>query len=231
MSAPGFNPYARPVPRTDGSAPNPSGEYQWGGPGRYSVPDVPESTNPEYELGGAQGLAVGGSPTGTPDDIRINRREPPEGDPNNAAYNRRRFSDFFRRHSDEVSTVANEIHIQQQKVPGGQNPLWTQERLPTRPTASMHPAGYMFRRPEHRPRPITEVSNDPDNAVLHVSLADHRRNYEIMIQKPQGGVGRNTYRPPIRPWDEDLYTPPPAANLSPGSGIFGGRSVNFRHGG
>jgi hypothetical protein len=223
MSAPGFNPYARPMPRADGSAPNPSGEYQWGGPGRYSVPDVPESTDPEYELGGAQGLAAGGSPIGTPDDIRIGHREPPEGDPNDVKYNRRRFSDFFRRHADETQVNETEIHVRQQKAPPGQDPMWTQERPPTRPTASMHPGGYMFRRPEHRPRPITEINPD---AITHLSMADHRRDYEIMTQKPQGGVGRNTFRPPIRPWDEDLYTPVPPSNAS--ANFLGNRS--YRHG-
>lgn len=200
------NPYARPSSPGDGAAPDPSGVVRWGGPGRYSVPDIPETTDPTYVLGGSPELAATGSPDGTklPDDIRIGTREPPPNDPNRTDVNSNRYSDFHRRHSVEQTTVG--WNVQQYKVPAGQNPLWTQERMPTRPTATASPTGYMFRRPEHHPRNIKDAVGE--EAVAHFSMADHRRKWEIYGQKPQGGIGANTYRASTRPWDETLFVPP-----------------------
>lgn len=226
MSAPGFNPYAAPVASKKGAAPNPSGEYQWGGPGAYSVPSPPDSSSPDYRTGGSQVLAAGGSPDGTklPDDIRAGFREPPENDPNDRSYNARRFSDFFRRRSVVREIDGTDTTVQQQNIAAPRVPDW-KEYPNTRPTQSMHPAGYLFFRPEHRPRPITEALSP--NAETHVSLADHRRDYPIMVQRPQGGTGRMTFRPPVRPLDEALYTPIPAENAS--ASFLGNRS--YRHGG
>jgi hypothetical protein len=225
MPAYGANPYARPVSPGDGSAPDPSGEFRWGGPGRYAVPDIPESTDPDYQLGGAQELAASGSPDGTklPDDIRIGTREPPPNDPNRTDVNQRRYSDFYRRTAVEQYTL--NWDVQQYKVPGGQNPLWTQEREPIRPTATKAPAGYQFTRPWHIPRNIKDAVGE--EAVTHISLADHRRNYEIFGQRPQGGIGTNTYRVQPRPWDDQLFVPPQAQNEV--NDVFGHRG--FRAGG
>lgn len=225
MPANGANPYARPVTKA-GEAPDPSGSYVWGGPGRYSVMDIPESTDPEYQLGGSPALAATGSPDGTmlPDDIRIGTREPPPNDPNRTDVNQRRYSDFHRRHSVEQTTVGWDV--QQYKVPAGQNPLWTQERLPIRPTATRSPLGYAFRRPEHHPRNIKDAVGE--DAQDHFSLADHRRAYEIYGQKPQGGVGMNTYRVQPTPWDNNLFVPPAPIN-DVVQGVFGARG--FRAGG
>lgn len=220
MSAGGRNPYSKPNDRIDGSAPDPSGQFIWGGPGRYAVRDIPESTDPEYTDGFSPELAATGSPDGTklPDDIRIGQRNPPPNDPNTREVNQRRYSDFHRRHAVEQTDVG--WHVQQYRVPGGQNPLWTQERAPTRPTASLSPSGYQFRRPEHHPRHIKDAVGE--DAVAHFSMADHRREYEIMGQKPQGGIGTNTYRAPTRPWDESLFIPPQAENMA--STIVGNRA-------
>lgn len=221
----GVNPYARPIPPDDGSAPNPSGNFVWGGPGRYAVADVPESTDPDYRDGFSPELVSGGSPDGSalPSDIRIGRREPPPNDPNDHAYTAKRNSDFHKRHSDEH--YADNWKVRQQKAPAGQNPMWTQERPPIRPTAEDSPTGYAFTRPWHIPRNIKDAIGE--NAVAHFSLADHRRNFEIFGMKPQGGVGANTYRADPRPWDEGLFTPPQADGVT--SGFAGNR--NYRLGG
>jgi hypothetical protein len=216
----GNNPYSAPLARGDGSAPNPSGEMIWGGPGRYAVRDIPESTDPEYTTGFSPELAATGSPDGTklPDDIRVGTRNPPPNDPNTREVNDRRYSEFHFRHSVEQTDVG--WKVRQQKVPGGQNPLWYQERVPIRPTADASPTGYQFRRPWHIPRNIKDAVGE--DAVAHFSMADHRRAYEIYGQKPQGGMGTNTYRSPVRPWDETLFIPPQAADTA--NGIVGNRA-------
>jgi hypothetical protein len=216
----GNNPYSAPTSPGDGSAPNPSGEVTFGGPFRYAVPDIPETTDPEYTTGFSPALATTGSPDGTklPDDIRVGQRNPPPNDPNTRTVNDRRYNEFRFRHSVEETTVG--WKVQQQKVPGGQDPLWHQDRVPIRPTADSAPAGYRFRRPEHRPRHIKDAVGE--DAVAHFSLADHRRAYEIYGQKPQGGMGTNTYRAPVRPWDESLFIPPESENTT--NGIVGNRA-------
>lgn len=225
MPAQGKNPYGKPVTIDDGSAPDPSGNFIWGGPGRYTVPDIPTTTDPEYTTGFASELAASGSPDGTmlPDDIRIGTREPPPNDPNERFVNERRYSEFHKRHSVEQTDTG--WKVQQYKVPAGQNPMWNQERMPIRPTADQSPLNYQFRRPEHHPRAIKDAVGE--QAVEHFSMADHRRTWEIYGQKPQGGVGANTYRAQPRPWDETLFVPPKPEESA--GGWVGNR--NYRLGG
>jgi len=217
---PGSNPYSKPVARGDGSAPNPTGSVIWAGPGRYSVPDIPETTDPDYTLGFSPTLATTGSPDGTklPDDIRIGVRKPPPNSPQNTEVYTRRYNEFYRRASVEKTTLG--WHVRQEKPPPPRVPEWEQEKLPIRPTATLAPAGYMFQRPEHHPRPIKDAVGE--QAVEHFSLADHRRTWEIFGQKPQGGPGVNTYRAPVRPWDENMFIPPQPANSV--DAIFGKRA-------
>lgn len=201
----GINPYARPVPE-DGEAPDPSGNYTWGGPGQYSVADPPDSTDPDYTLGFSPVLRPSPDGSTLPDDIRVGLREPPENDPNDAEYNRRRWSDFHQRHSDERTVTGWNVH--QQKVQAPIVPEWTQERLPVRPTADDSPLGYQFTRPWHIPRHVQDAVGE--EATIHFSMADHRRTFPIMGMKPQGRIGVNTYRAEPRPWDEELFVPPRA---------------------
>lgn len=221
---PGSNPYARPVNPGDGSAPNPTNDYIWSGPGRYSVPDIPESTDPTYVDGAySPELSAAGSPTGVPDDIRIGTRKPPPNSPQHSEVYHNRYNEAYRRYAVEQTTVG--WKVKQEKVAAPIVPEWTQQRMPIRPTADMSPAGYQFRRPEHRPRPIKDaVGNE---AVEHFSMADHRREWEIYGQKPQGGIGVNTYRAPVRPWDENNFIPPQPVNHA--SSLFGSHA--YRMGG
>lgn len=222
MAQAGTNPYARP-PAHAGEAPDPSGRFRFGGPGRYSVMDIPESTDPDYTTGYASELAAGGSPDGTalPSDIRVGTREEPENDPNDREYNARRYSNFHKRHS--VEEYELDWHVKQRRVPPGQNPLWTQDRPPIRPTADLAPAGYQFTRPWHIPRHVQDALGE--DAVTHFSMADHRRVYQIMGQAPRGGLGVNTYRANPRPWDESLFVPVDPANEA--GAIFGTRSYRL----
>lgn len=219
----GKNPYAKPVTKA-GSAPDPSNEFIWAGPGRYSVPDVPESTDPDWTTGYSPTLKAGGSPDGSalPDDIRTGHREPPPNNPNDHAWNAVRQSEFHQRHS--VETTSEMWQVQQHTVPRPRVPLWEQDRLPVRPTATNSPTGYAFTRPWHIPRNIHDAIGE--DAVAHFSMADHRRNFEIMGMVPRGRTGVNTYRATPRPWDEQLFIPPPAGQKEMLGGIAGNQ--NFR---
>lgn len=226
---PGANPYARPVTQA-GSAPNPTGRYIWAGPGRYSVPDIPESTDPEYTTGYSPTLATSGSPAGDmlPSDIRVGSRQAPPNTTHNKGVYEQKNNEFFRRVS--VETVTQNWHVKQEKIPTPHVPEWTQERMPIRPTADLAPMPYMFQRPWHIPRNIKDAVGE--QAVDHVSMADHRRNYEVYGMKPQGATGVNTYRAAVRPWDENRFVPPNPGNTpsagTPSANLFSsGRSFRL----
>lgn len=214
------NSYATPNSRP-GVAPGTARSALWSGYGRYSVPGVPESTDPDYTDGFSPAIKSGGSPDGTafPDDIRTGHREPPVSNPNNPAYNARQKSDFHRRHAEDVTTVG--WHVQQRTVARPVVPMWSQDRMPIRPTADASPTAYTFQRPWHIPRNVKDALGE--DAIAHFSLADHRRNYEIYGMKPQGRTGTNTYRATPTPWDEQLFIPPRATEQGTG-GIAGNRS-------
>lgn len=228
MAKDGVNPYAKPRNAVNGEAPDPSGKFRLGGSRAYSVPDIPETTDPDYTTGFSTDIANGGSADGTavPSDIRTDRREPPENDPNVRSYWATRYSDQNRRYNRQEMTYTG-WDVQQYKVPPGQNPLWTQERPPTRPTANDSPMPSMFTRYWHIPRNVKDAVGE--EAVAHFSMADHRRVYQIMGQKPQGGLGVNTYRANPRPWDENLFVPEGDRNLEGGNGgsYVGNRSYRL----
>lgn len=221
----GRNPYERPQLRS-GEAPVPAGDVLWAGPGRWSVAAPPDSSDPEYTTAFSPELKAGGSSDGTklPSDIRIGTREPVENNPNDRLYNAKRTSEFHLRHSEE--SFCPTWRVQQHKAgPVPTNPYWTADVAPSRPTAERSPSNGLFTRPWHIPRNRADIE---PGAVLHFSMAAHRRNYEIHGMTPRGRVGVNTYRAEPRPWDEQLYRPPQAGN-SVQSDLFGNRS--YRAGG
>lgn len=177
----------------------------------YAVPDIPESTDPEYTDGYATQLDPDYESGTTPDAIRVGTAEPPFNDPNIRAYNERRTGDFHHRHSVEETDTG--WKIKQNRVPPGQNPLWEQPRMPIRPTADNSPLNYAFRRPWHIPRFIAEAVHP--EAVDHISMADHRRAYEIFGMRTQDRVGVNTHRLDPVPWDEGLFPPDQRKSVEP----------------
>lgn len=225
----GTNPYATPPPRP-GQAPSVV-NHVWGGPGRYSVPSVDSTTDPDYTTGFSPTLRAGGSPDGTqlPDDVRIGQRELPVGENyNDPKWQAIQNSEFLQRHS--VEQTGEMWSVQQRKIPAPQVPLWTQERAPIRPTATNSPTGYTFQRPWHIPRNVADVYTEDSVAISgasrqHFSMADHRRRYEVMGMKPQGRMGVNTYRANPQPWDQSLYVAP-SASQAPNS-ITGTRSFRL----
>lgn len=70
----------------------------------------------------------------------------------------------------------------------------------TRPTMSMAPRSYSFLRPfdKHAARSLTGQ---------HFSMADHRREYDILGMEPPR-TARNTYRIDPAPWDANMMDVP-----------------------
>lgn len=216
-----INPYSGPrEPRKAGEAPGPSpaGPPHWA----YAVPDIPESTDPENTDGGySPVLRVTGASGTLPDAIRIGAMEPPENDPNVRSYNTRQRADFHLRHADEETSESWDV--QQRKPAIAPIPEQVDAKMHIRPSAVRSPLGYMFRRPWHIPRTVHEIfGGDP---VDHVSLADHRRAYEIYGMAPRGTLGANTFRKDPRPWDQFLTV---QQNETPGPEIQRG-SVSTGH--
>lgn len=222
----GRNPYERPQLRS-GETPVPgSGAALWAGPGRFSVKAPPDSSDPDYTTAYASQLQSGGNSDGTklPSAIRIGTKEPVENNPNDREYNARRTADFHKRHADD--NFRPNWRVKQRKAAMVSNPYWTADVVSKRPTAERSPINGLFQRPWHIPRNRAEIE---PGAVLHFSMANHRRNYPIYGMQARGRIGVNTYRKEPRPWDEDLYRPPQAVNTNVPSGLFGNRS--YRAGG
>jgi hypothetical protein len=170
---------------------------------------------PGYDQESYPALRVGSEGT-VPDDIRVGRREPPE----NA------FVDIWpkpgeldrqERQSDE--RLRGPFKVRQEKIPAPVVPEWTQERMPTRPTADASPLAYGMIRSWNIPRNVEEIygagaESQPGMKRRHFSLADHRRRYAILTQVPRGKVGVNTFRKDPGPWDSRLYNSP-APSLPP----------------
>ena len=217
------NLYSRRPPSENGEAPgaNAGTHIHYG----YAVPDTLNSTVPGFDESDAPRLGADDVPS-VPDAIRTGRREPPENDPNNRQYNARRFADFHHRHSVEHTTTS--WNVRQSRVPPGQNPLWEQDRPPTRSSAIRSPHGYLFTRPWHIPRNVKDAVGE--HAIDHISMADHRRSYEIFGMRTHDRMGANTFRFDPQPWDRDLFTPTATATPEPnqrGGVATGNRSYRF----
>lgn len=220
------NPYAVPnAAERNGTAPGAMAVF--GGNQRYAVKDVPESTDPDYEVGYSPQLRAGGSSSGEalPDNVRIGQRKTPipGRNWNDPQWQAQEDSEFLRRMSEEQTEIGYTVH--QEKAPTPNHPLWSQDRMPVRPTANMSPIQRTFQRPWHIPR--NRKDSEGENAVIHFSLADNRRIHPIVSapkngMRPQGRLGVNTYRAEPRPWDENLFIPPPAGMQQ--GGIAGNRA-------
>lgn len=79
----------------------------------------------------------------------------------------------------------------------------------SRITQLLSPANYSFVRPFMQGLPKMGAR---DLNGVHFSMADHRRNYEILGMAPQrkpGSGSRNTYRLEPQPWDTGIVDMPP----------------------
>lgn len=81
------------------------------------------------------------------------------------------------------------------------HPLWTPPPEP-RPTTAMSPHTYYFERPFDQ-TPARRLTG------AHISLADNRRQYDILTMAPVPHR-RNTYRVEPGPWDTDIVDEAPS---------------------
>jgi len=141
-------------------------------------------------------------PPGVPDPIRTGRRNPPIGtyEPERSV---RRGADGLRRLAVETQhSTGWPIRQAHDQVPMDPDRVPTaRDYLPTRPTATLSPNTYFHLRGDYPERP-------PYRTGEHFSLADHRRRYLIMGQRPVDRVGINTYRIEPAPWDTGLHVLP-----------------------
>lgn len=217
---PAVNPYQRAGPR-EGEAP--TGTMVHGLASAYTVPSPPDSMEPGYDHEDAPQLGWQETPS-SPDPIRIGRREPPVNDPNDREYTARREADRFARQADEVTHES--WNVQQHTVAPAQNPLWEQPRMHIRPSAVRSPLGYMFERPWLIPRVGKDIVSE--DFVDHISMADHRRVYEIYGMRTSDRVGTNTFRLDPQPWDRNLFPPDQTMSTPTSSGAqTGNRSYRL----
>jgi len=176
---------------TDYDEMGPASEYV--APGDYT--DAPYND----EFGWARGLA--------PEDVA--RPMPPEdgfhGDDDRwRPFWRRRDADDAARHSVETQDANGWDDSKTDRGAVGNrfaNSPYYSTPAETRPTALLAPTSYSFTRP-------FEQLWERRNNGIHFSLADHRRNYEVMGMTPMQR-GRNTYRLDPPQWDTDIVDVPP----------------------
>lgn len=197
------NPYADRRTRTRGEAPGPGA----GSGIHVAAYAVRDNDIPDYTTGYATELDPDYESGTTPDAIRIGAAEPPVNDPNDRRYWRKRTRELHARQTQDDYVTGWDV--EQHAVAGPQNPLWTQDRPPTRPTADNSPTGYAHRRSDwHQPRFMHDVDPEMVEAGMHhVSMADHRRAFEIYGMRSHDRVGVNTFRFDPQPLAEDLYPP------------------------
>lgn len=177
-----------------------------------SIPGIEEGFSP----------ALGDSSEGmSPDEIRTGKREPIFGGPHAQDMDTIPRVDNLQRRSDETQ-ISTGWNVRQEKPMLAVIPLQAQDIGPSRPSASRGQNTYLFMRPWERPFSTGE----------HLSMADHRRKYEIYGMRPQGGVGVNTYRLDPKPWDQNLhYNPvsvePENQTQYPSGSVAGNRSYRL----
>lgn len=192
----------------------------------YMVPSVESSEMVGYTTGYATELDPSYASGTTPDPIRTGEQKPPINDPNNRAYWRRRTGEFFERMEDANETHREPWGVHQDMPAVAQNPLWTQERPSIRPTADDSPTGYYHTRDWHIPRFLHDINPDIPN---HVSMADHRRQYEVFGMRSRDKVGVNNFRSDPVPWDQGLYPPDQTQTFTPpNTGVTPGGAGRFR---
>lgn len=187
-------------PQAPGTAPGPLVSSAYAKPA-YAVPDDDDTPGSDEGFSPSLGPNSEGM---LPDEIRTQKREPLYGGPTAHNIHLRRGMDNLDRRSDEEQ-ISTGWDTRQEKPVIGVIPEQVQDIGPSRPTARMGPNTYLFMRPWERPESTGE----------HLSMADHRRKYEIYGMKPQGDVGVNTYRLDPKPWDSNLhYNPVPTESES-----------------
>lgn len=183
----------------------------------YAVPNADSADAPYTDtFGWAPSLRLGpsvGSPVALPDATRLGTEPRREAVPDNGEapepFFRNLDADKARRYSVEYQDADG--WEENKEYPGypsataganrfGRNPRETPPPEP-RPTSRMAPRTYLFTRPFMVGRQHLDG--------LHFSMADHRRNYDVLGMAP-ARTWRNTYRLDPQPWDTGVTDMPPA---------------------
>lgn len=161
-------------------------EFGWAPKPRISVENIPDA------------MRIQQFPVRT---VRPGADQPPE------EFYRPIDEDDKKRHSVEDQD-ANSWEIKKSQHKLGPDPRWNPPNE-TRITEKLSPRSYSFTRPFDQG---SKGNGARTFNGVHMSMADHRRDYEILGMKPWA-PHRNTYRIEPAPWDADLYDVPPESTI------------------
>lgn len=203
----------------------------------FAAPEYPETSSgyasPKLsdapyndEFGWAPKLRV--SPIGVPDGSRLGaqpRRDyrPDPTRPPEEFWRKIDADDLFRHSVESVTTMPGEAKTRPGDIDPGRGAFrWAPNprSIPpaeNRVTQRMHPITYFFTRPFDQ-RMAHRLNG------LHFSMADHRREYDVLGMAP-AKTRRNTYRIEPSPWDSDIVDMP-APDSTPDIRPMPGIAVN-----
>jgi hypothetical protein len=198
----------------DARNPHYAGQYanmpEYGTPNSaYAAPDIRRDAPYNDEFGWSAKTRI--SVESTPDAMRefaapVRDMRPPAGDSPNPYY-RTRDAEEQRRES-VTDQDANGWVEKKDRYKVGPDPRWNPP-AETRMTEQMSPRSYSFTRPFDQG---TKGNGARQLNGLHFSMADHRREYDILGIRPWS-QHRNTYRADPAPWDADMYDVPPQSTM------------------
>lgn len=175
----------------------------------YAAPDLHKDApyNDEFGWGPKTRISV----SGTPDAMRefqvpVREYGPGDNEPPGLFYSRLDAEEASR-HSVE-NQDADGWTVRKARYQIGPDPRWNPP-AETRVTEQMAPRSYSFTRPFDQG---TKGNGARQLNGLHFSMADHRREYDVMGMRPWS-QHRNTYRVDPAPWDADMYDVPPEQSI------------------
>lgn len=206
-----------------GASPNPyaadnsGGQYanaaDYGTPNNAFAAPGPSTDAPytdTFGWGPSPRISVGS----TPDAMRLQdfpvRTFRPEGSEAPEDFYRPLDADDAQRHSVE-EIDADGIEIRKAEYKRGPDPRWNPP-AETRITERLSPRSYLFTRPFDQG---TKGNGARQLNGMHFSMADHRREYDILGMRPWS-AHRNTYRVDPTPWDADMYDVPDPGTVGTG---------------
>lgn len=173
----------------------------------YAVPrDTDAPYTDTFGWGPSPRIAV----NGTPDAMRLgdvpSRTVRPNANSAPEEFYRPLDADDAKRHSaEEIDADGWTEKKDSYKI--GPDPRWNPPGE-TRVTEQMAPRSYSFVRPFDQG---SKGNGARQLNGMHFSMADHRRDYEILGMQPWA-PRRNTFRVDPAPWDTDMYDVPPESD-------------------
>jgi len=174
----------------------------------YAAPDIHRDApyNDEFGWGPRTRISVEGTPDAMREFAAPVRDVRPPANESPKPYYARLDADEKQRES-VTEQDANGWEEKKDRYKIGPDPRWNPP-AETRPTERMSPASYSFTRPFDQG---TKGNGARTLNGQHFSMADHRRDYEILGMQPWT-QRRNTYRVDPAPWDADMYDVPPESS-------------------